>query len=342
MSKIVVLTGITGFIAKNIALQLLNSGYVVRGTLRSINRTDEVIKAITPHLKDGVDIGKQLSFVAIDLAKDEGWSQAMADADVLLHTASPFPIAQPKDEDELIRPAVDGTLRALKAAHDAGIKRVVLTSSMAAVISKPLEAGRTAYDHTDWTDTSLDYVTPYEKSKTLAEKAAWNFIETEAPDMQLTTINPGLVLGPSLDEHFGSSLEIVERVLKANDPAVPDVYIPGVDVRDVAKMHVAAIEKDPSIGKRCLAVAADLSFPQMAKILAVKYPDRKIATRIAPKWLLAILKIFDPQVRAIYPVLGMKRSADTSVSRDTLGIEFMPIEDSVLAAAESVVSFKKI
>ncbi|MEL6818416.1 MAG: aldehyde reductase [Pseudomonadota bacterium] len=342
MSKIVVLTGITGFIAKHIALQLLNAGYTVRGTLRSKNRANEVIEALKPHLTDGVDIGEKLSFYEANLTGDQGWAEVMAGADVLVHTASPFPIAQPKNEEELIRPAVDGTLRAMKAADEAGIERVILTSSMAAVMNKPLTADRSAYDHTDWSDTSLDYVTPYDKSKTLAERAAWDFIEKEAPKMKLTTINPGLVVGPSLDAHFGSSLEVIERVLKASDPAVPDVHIPSVDVRDVAKMHVAAIESKKSIGQRCLAVASEMSFPQLAKLLADKYPERKIATRIAPKWLLAILKLFDAQVRAIYPILGMKRSADTSVSRETLGIEFMPIEDSVLASAQSVISFKGI
>ncbi|MEO0542473.1 MAG: NAD-dependent epimerase/dehydratase family protein [Pseudomonadota bacterium] len=342
MSKTIVLTGITGFIAKHIVLKLLNEGYTVRGTLRASSRPEPVLAAIRPFLNSNVNLEEQLSFVELDLNKDEGWGEAMQSADVLLHTASPFPIAQPKDEDELIRPAVDGTLRALRAAKAAGIKRVVLTSSMAAVMNKKLPDWQTDYNDTDWTDLSLDYVTPYDKSKTMAEKAAWEFVEKEAPEIALTTINPGLVLGPSLDEHFGSSLEIVERVLKASDPAVPDVHIPGVDVRDVAEMHVLAIEKEESIGQRCLAVAADLSFPQMAKILAEQYPDRKIATRIAPKWLLAILKLFDPQVKAIYPVLGLKRTADTSVSRETLGIEFMPIKESVLAAAESVIAYRSL
>ncbi|MEL6919685.1 MAG: NAD-dependent epimerase/dehydratase family protein [Pseudomonadota bacterium] len=342
MAKTVVLTGITGFIAKHIALHLLNDGYAVRGTMRSTTRADEVRDALRPHLAEKVDLDKQLTFVSLDLMKDDGWVEAMARADVLLHTASPFPIAQPKDENELIKPAVDGTLRALRAANAAGIHRVVLTSSMAAVMNTPLKPGKTAYDHTDWTDTALDYVSPYEKSKTLAEKAAWDFVENESPDMQLTTINPGLVLGPALDEHFGSSLEIIERVLKASDPAVPDISIPGVDVRDVATMHVSAISSDASIGKRCLAVADELSFPQVAQILADQYPQRKIATRIAPKWLLAILKVFDPTIRAIYPILGMKRAADTVVSRETLGINFMPVGDSVVAAAESVLKFKRI
>ncbi|MEM1376419.1 MAG: aldehyde reductase [Pseudomonadota bacterium] len=342
MPQTIILTGITGFIAKHIAQQLLNAGYQVRGTLRSMDRADEVRDAIAPGLKKGIKLEKRLSFVELDLTKDSGWADAMEGGDVLLHTASPFPIAQPKDENELIRPAVDGTLRALKAAHAAGIERVVLTSSMAAIMNKPLTPGKTAYDHTHWTDVSLDYVSPYDKSKTLAEKAAWDLVEAEAPSMKLTTINPGLVLGPSLDEHFGSSLELVERVLKAKDPAVPDVSIPGVDVRDVAKMHVDAISADASIGKRCIAVAQELSFPEISTILADAYPERKIATRVAPKWLLAILKLFDPTVRTIYPILGMRRAADTSDARETLGIEFMPMKDSVLAAAESVVKFKAI
>ncbi|MEM9999292.1 MAG: aldehyde reductase [Pseudomonadota bacterium] len=342
MSQTVILTGITGFIAKHITLELLNQGYTVRGTLRSTRRADEVRDAVRPLLNDGIDLDKQLTFVELDLTKDEGWENAMEGGDVLLHTASPFPIAQPKDENELIRPAVDGTLRAMRSAKAAGIKRVVLTSSMAAVMNQALDNGKSVYDHTDWTDTTLDYVSPYDKSKTLAEKAAWDFVTEQAPDMQLTTINPGLVLGPALDEHFGSSLQIVERVLKAKDPAVPNFWLPAADVRDVAFMHVAAISSDESIGKRCLAAVEPLNFQNIAQILSDAYPDRKIPTRMAPKWLLAILRYFDAEVKAVYPLLGVKRGADTSVSREVLGIEFKPIKESVLMAAQSVLKYKNM
>lgn len=340
MSQTVILTGITGFIAKHIALELVNQGYTVRGTLRSARRADEVRSAIKPLLADNIDLDKQLTFVELDLTKDDGWVTAMEGGDVLLHTASPFPIAQPKDENELIRPAVDGTLRAMRSANAAGIKRVVLTSSMAAVMNQALDNGKSVYDHTDWTDTTQDYVSPYDKSKTLAEKAAWDFVSEQAPDMLLTTVNPGLVLGPALDEHFGSSLQIVERILKAKDPAVPNFWLPAVDVRDVAHMHVAAIAREESIGKRCLAAVEPLNFQQIAQIVAEQYPDRKIPTRMAPKWLMAILRYFDAEVKAIYPLLGVKRGADTQVSRKVLGMEFRPINEAILAAAESVLKYK--
>lgn len=342
MPETVILTGITGFIAKHIAAQLIDAGYAVRGTLRSAKREAEVRSAVADAVKDASLVDERLSFAEVDLMKDDGWDDAMAGGDVLLHTASPFPIAQPGDENELIRPAVDGTLRALRAAHQAGIKRVVLTSSMAAVMNKTKAGNPAVYDHTDWTDVDAPMTSPYDKSKTLAERAAWDFVENEAPQMQLTTINPGLVLGPSLDAHFGSSLEIVERVLRAKDPAVPNVSIPTVDVRDVAKMHVSAISADDSIGKRCLAVADDMSFPQMAKILADAYPNRKISSRTAPNWLIKILALFDSEAKAIVPVLGLSRSADTRVSRQVLGISFIPAKEAVLASAESVLKFKSI
>ena len=235
----VLLTGASGYIAKHIAVQLLNAGYAVRASLRNLNRADEVRAAVLPHVTGAV--GDRLTFVALDLEQDAGWAEALKGVDALMHTASPFPLAQPKDPQDLIRPAVQGALRALKAAQAAGVTRVILTSSVVAVMGDPLTTGKTTYDEADWTRSDDPQATPYALSKTLAERAAWDYVRDHAPQMQLTTINPGLVIGPPLDKHFGSSVSVVERFLNAKDPMLPRFGLPTVDVRDVALAHVRAL-----------------------------------------------------------------------------------------------------
>ena len=245
----VLVTGATGFIAKHVVLELLNAGHRVVGSLRTESRRDEVRDAVRPHLSSADDLDQRLRFVTLDLNDDGGWAEAMSGVDVLMHTASPLPMKQPRDENELVRPAVEGTLRALRAAHAAGIRRVVLTSSTAAVTHRPPGLEKDKFDESDWSDPSWTGMSPYTKSKTLAERAAWDFVENEAPDMQLTAINPCLVLGRPLDDHYGTSLRVVERLLRGKDPLLPKVGMGIVDVTDVARMHVRALTADGRAGE---------------------------------------------------------------------------------------------
>ena len=242
----VLLTGASGFIAKHISVHLLNAGFNVRASLRSLDRADEVHDAVSAHVDDRASIGESLSFVELDLSKDEGWAEAMIGVDVLMHTASPFPLEQPDDEHQLIRPAVDGALRAIKAAHEAGIERVIMTSSSVAIANTTKPAGAT-FDERDWSDVNGE-ATPYAKSKTLAERAVWDYVRDEAPNLQVTMINPGFVLGPALDSKYGTSLQVIERILEAKDPALPNFGFSTVHVDDIAKMHVKAINTPGSIG----------------------------------------------------------------------------------------------
>ncbi len=245
----VLLTGASGYIGKHITLQLLTAGYTVRASVRSGAKADEVRAAMTAHLPAGFDLASKLSFVELDLESDSGWDAAIKGVDVLVHSASPFPIAQPKDEDDLVRPAVEGTLRAMKAAHSAGVKRVVLTSSVAAIYGTDLPTGKTEFDETVWSDPNhIIGRVAYTKSKTLAEKAAWDYIAANAPEIELTTVNPVLVAGAPLDAHFGASVSVVERVLNGVDPLLPDISFSIVDVKDVAAMHVKAISTDAAKG----------------------------------------------------------------------------------------------
>lgn len=338
MSKTVVLTGVTGFIAKRIALDLLEAGHTVRGSLRSMRRADEVRDAVRPHLSDPAALDR-LSFVELDLTKDDGWSEAMQGADVLMHTASPFPMEQSKDPDSIIRPAVDGTMRALEAAEDAGIKRVVLTSSMVAVMYNDIAKTRPVTE-TDWSTPGHPTLNAYGESKTLAEKAAWDFVANHT-DMTLITVNPGLVVGEPMDAHYGTSLALVERILDGKDPMLPEIIFPVVDIKDVSTLHVQAVEDTKMDGKRHLATEGMMSMLEMGQLLAKEHPTRKIATQAAPKFMLKLISLFDPAIRSVLPQLGVDYRLDKSGTLARTGISFTPSADAVKASAAYIVNAGK-
>ena len=335
MAETVLLTGVSGFIAKHVALKLLNAGYNVRGTLRRLDRADEVRTALAPYLTEHAG---QLTFVQADLESDAGWADAMSGVSALVHTASPFPIAQPKDPAVLIRPAVEGTERVLKAAAAAGVTRVVLTSSTVAVLneSKP----DTLQDEADWCDVHLPSTTPYAKSKTLAERAAWEVAKSRG--LKLTTINPGLVLGPPLDEHYGSSLGLVERFLKGKDPMMPPFGMPVVDVRDVAEMHLRALQRPETEGRRYLAASGSMAMVDMGRTLKAAYPTRRIPTREAPKALVRLLAFFDPSTKSILPKLGHLERVSNARAVSEMGMEFIAPKAALLASADWLVKHGKI
>ena len=247
MEKVLV-TGASGFIAEHCIIELLKNGYSVKGSLRSMNREQEVRDAVKTETDD-----TKLEFCKLDLLEDDGWEDAMWDCDYLMHVASPFVIEDPKDENELIKPAKEGTLRALNAAKKAGIKRVVLTSSVAAVNSHMMSG---TSDHTTWTDINSKYVTPYQKSKTIAEKAAWDFYNNQdnSNKMELAVINPGGVMGPQLGNDLGgASTQIVSQLISGKFPMIPALSFPFIDVRDVAILHLKAMTTPDADGKRFIA-----------------------------------------------------------------------------------------
>jgi dihydroflavonol-4-reductase len=268
--------------------------------------------------------------VQADLESDAGWADAMQGVAAVLHTASPFPIAQPKDPAVLIRPAVEGTRRVLDAAAAAEVARVVLTSSTVAVFDETQRD--MVQDESNWCDVTLATTSPYAKSKTLAERAAWDIARTKG--LQLTTINPGLVLGPPLDGHYGSSLGLVERIMKGKDPAMPDLGFVAVDVRDVAEMHLRALQRPETAGKRYLAVAGSLSMIDMGQTLKATYPTRRIPTRKAPLMLLQILSLFDAQIRSILPSIGHHAKVSNARAVTDMGLTFTPTKAALLASAD--------
>jgi len=332
MSRTVLLTGITGYIARHVAVRLLNAGFTVRGSLRDTARADEVREALMPRLADVADLDARLGFVALDLARDDGWADAMAGIDTLVHTASPFPGGKPKHPDDVIRPAVDGTRRALTAAAEAGVNRVVLTSSVVAIMG-----GATGQvDESDWSDIDRKGAGAYEISKTRAERTAWDIAAER--NLTLTTINPGLVTGPPLGASWGTSVGIVQQILRGKMPLLPDIGFPVVDVRDVAEMHLRALTRPGTGGKRFIAAAApDMRLRDIAQTLAKAYPDRKIPTRRAPNLMIRAAALFDATAREFAPQLGLSRPASNARAREVMDLDFLDARDSLRDTADFLV-----
>ena len=335
--KRIFVTGASGFIAKHIVKMLLQAGYHVTGSVRSKQKAAQVVDAVRPHLAADLDLDTALSFVELDLNADAGWSDALTNVDVLLHTASPVPTGLPDDENDVILPAVDGTLRALRAASENGVERVVLTSSIAAVAYRADLPGGAAFDESHWSDVNHPTCLPYAKSKTLAEKAAWEFVETLAPDMKLTTINPGFVIGPPLDGHFQSSMYVLLRLLAAHDPALPKLGFNCVDVRDIAQMHVSAIDEKSAFDQRIIGVNKFVWIQQIAQIIKTAHPERKIITRTAPNWLIRLLALFDRQLRSIVPSLGRESQISANRAKALFDMEFIDVEQSITEASDYIV-----
>jgi dihydroflavonol-4-reductase len=329
MTKVFV-TGASGFIAKHILRELFAQDYDVRASVRSDKRKSEL---------EGLFPDAALDFATLDLTRDEGWQDALRGCDVLIHTASPFPLTEPKDPQDLIRPAVDGTLRAMRAAKDAGIKRVILTSSCAAIYKQSDKPKMTPSDETYWTSPDDPSVGAYEASKTLAEKAAWDFV-AENPDIALTTINPGAVFGPPMDARFGSSLELVEQLMTGKVPMAPPMDMVAVDVRDVARMHVAAIDLEATKGERFAAASGTHSFLQLGAFLRGWDAGLKTPGREAPVWLLRIAGLFSKDAKAALGNVGRTLAVSCAKAERTFGFTFIPVKDALIASAEAVKTYK--
>jgi nucleoside-diphosphate-sugar epimerase len=329
-------TGGSGFVGSHCIVQLLAAGHQVRTTVRSLKREAEVRAMVK---QGGAEAGERLSFFAADLEKDSGWPEAVTGCDYVLHVASPFPIGVPKDENELIVPAREGALRLLRAARAAGVKRVVLTSSFAA-IGYGQKAQTAPFNETNWTDPDGDGLTAYVKSKTLAEPAAWDFIAKEGRGLELSVVNPVAVMGPVLAPDFSTSIQILKRMLDGAAPGCPRINFGVVDVRDVADLHIRAMTDPAAKGERFLAVAGDfMSMLAISKVLRERMGPvaKRAPTRELPDWLVRIAGIFDPTARQIVPELGKMKNGTNEKARRVLGWAPRSNEESIVAAAESLV-----
>jgi dihydroflavonol-4-reductase len=339
----VLLTGANGYIGRHILLQLLNQGYQVRASVRSLNKGSEIVDALRDSVKDVKTLDSNLSFVELLLDSDVGWNNAMAGVDVLIHSASPFPLVIPANEDELIRPAVDGTLRALSAAKNAGVKRVILTSSNAAVFGRDLPKGAKEFDETMWTDVNHPIGrAAYRRSKTLAERAAWDFVKNNAPEIALTTINPSLVIGAPLNTNFGSSMAIIDQLIKGTKRMLPDLRVGIVDVKDVARMHVDSIKIDATKGERILASTGTLSLVAIAKIIQANNPNIKVITRRAPTWFLKFKAFFKKEQRPGLLLVGRPNLISNAKARSLFAFNFISPEVSIVESAKFLIAKSKL
>ncbi|HTB97460.1 MAG TPA: aldehyde reductase [Terracidiphilus sp.] len=332
----VLVTGGSGFIASHVILQLLAAGHQVKTTVRDLKRETDVRTLLK---QGGLEPGDHVQFFAANLENDGGWPEAVAGCEFVLHVASPFPPNLPKHEDELIIPAREGALRVLRAARDAGVQRVVLTSSFAAVgYGHPVQAA--PFDETSWTNVAAPDVMPYSKSKTLAERAAWEFIAREGGALELATVNPVGVFGPVLGRDYATSILIVQKMLDGSMPGVPRLKFGAVDVRDVADLHLRAMTHPAAKGERFLAVAGDfLSLLEIARFLKAHLGEaaRHVPTRELPDWLVRLARFKDASVKQILPELGKDKNATSAKAQRVLGWKPRSAEESIVATGESLV-----
>lgn len=334
MSTILV-TGGSGFIGGHCLLQLLAAGHQVRTTVRNLGREGEVRTLLEA---GGAEPGERLSFVAADLEKDAGWLQAVAGCAYVLHVASPFPLNVPAHEDELIVPAREGALRVLRASRDAGVKRVVLTSSFAAV-GYGHEPRQTPFDETSWTNLNGPGITPYVKSKTIAERAAWDFMASEGGTMELSVVNPVGVFGPVWGPDFSTSIMLVQRLVDGSVPGCPRLSFGVIDVRDVVDLHIRAMTLPAAKGERFLAVAGpSLSILEIARVLKkhLGASAKKVPTLQMPNWLIRLAAMRDPSLKQIVPELGKVKNASHEKATRLLGWVPRSAEDAILATGESL------
>lgn len=332
----VLVTGGSGFIASHTILQLLAAGYKVRTTVRNLSREGDVRTMLR---NGGAEPGDQLSFVATELMSDSGWPAAVSGCEYVLHIASPFPSQVPKDENELIVPAREGALRVLSASRDAGVTRVVLTSSFAAVGYGHRDRSA-PFTEKDWTNPSGADVMPYTKSKTLSERAAWDFIDREGAGLELAVVNPVAVFGPVLGPDYATSILLVEKMLDGTLPGLPRISLGVVDVRDVADLHLRAMTNPAAKGERFLALAGDFMWLiEIARALKERVGSgaQRVPTRQLPDWLVRLARFKDPAVKQIIPELGKWKNATSEKAQRLLGWSPRSREESVVATAESLV-----
>ena len=346
-SETVLVTGGTGFVGAHCIVQLLQKGYIVKTTLRSINRKNEVIDMLKTGGIASSDsyLKENLTFIETDLTKDNNWDEAMKGCNYVLHVASPIFLTLPKDENEMIRPAVDGTIRVLKAARNAGVKRVVMTSNFGAVGYSHKDP-HTVITEAEWTDPNEKGLSSYNKSKVLAERAAWDFIREEGGSLELSVINPVGIFGPSLGPDISSGFELLKNLLDGSMKAVPNLAMNIIDVRDVADLHIRAMTHPEAKGQRFLALAGGkITLPEIALLLRKKMPDvaKNISAKTLPDWAVYLAALFSLKAKTIASMLRASRNVSNAKAKKVL--DWTPVatnEEAILAAIASMIKFGNI
>jgi dihydroflavonol-4-reductase len=331
---LVLVTGGSGYIAGYCIAELLNDGWCVRSTVRSVAKS----KGVRASIGNIAPKASEIQFVEADLNSDTGWDRAAVGAQYALHVASPVPVTDPKNDDELVRPARDGTLRVLKAARDAGVKRVVMTSSISAIIygrgvrEKP-------FTEEDWTDeTNRRDTSPYDRAKTLAERAAWAWLAAEGGGLELATVNPGLVLGPVLGSDYSASIEAIKKLVDGSIPVLPRLGFNVVDARDVARLHVLAMTAPEAAGQRFIGSGGFYWMSDVAKMLKQGLGEKakKVPSIPVPDFVARMAALFDPIVRGRLYELGKKRPVSSEKAKRVLGWTPRPVTETVLETARSL------
>ena len=331
----VLLTGISGWIAKHTAIELLNAGYEVLGTIRNNNLVDQTKQTISKYAST-----EKLSFVELDLLKDDGWNEAAKGCRYIFHVASPFPMKVSNNRESLLPVAVDGTLRVLNAGLNAGVEQIIKTSSIVAMFRKPNRTNPYTFGENDWSDENwIEGVSDYFLSKTKAEKAAWRLMESKGLKNKLTTINPGGVFGDALDKKGGTSIEYIRQFMKGKFPGAPKFAVLISDVKDIAKAHVACIGNN-KVGGRRLIVGKDVKrLVELSQLIAEAMPEykKKLPTKELPNLMVKLISYIDSSAKTMIPDLGIMMQTDTSYAEEILGFKFKPAKGCISENAKSVV-----
>ena len=337
----VLVTGGTGFVGSHCILLLLRQGYRVRTSIRSLSRKDEVLAMMR---QGGITNLDNLEFVEAELTRDANWDKAVAGCQYVLHVASQLGTEMPKDEEVMIRPAVDGTLRVLKAARDAGVRRVVVTSNFGAVGFSHTDTSKVITEES-WTDPNEKDLSSYNKSKVLAERAAWDFIRREGGGLELAVINPTMILGPELSGRMSGGSMMIKRVLDGSMKRVPNITLGIADVRDVADLHIRAMLNPGAAGQRFLVLSDGItSLPEIAVLLKDKLGSvaRKVSTRRLPDWIVKVAALFNHQAKHIVPLLSRYRNASNQKAKNILSFQPRNKEESIMDTVKSLVKFGHI
>ena len=334
------ITGVSGFLGSHMAVEGLKRGYKVVGTIRNKQKEAEVISTLKSHVS--ADQLNNLQFSYCDLTIAEGWSEAMAGCEAIIHVASPFNLELPKHEDDLIIPARNGVKHVFEAALQNNIHRIVQTSSIAAIMYGQ-EKGKSNFDETNWTDVNGPMVSPYTKSKTLAEKLVWE-IAQQNPQLKVTTINPGFILGPILGKDPGTSAAVILKMMKGEYPGVPQLGFPTVDVRDVIELHFKALESETAIGQRYAAVSESIWFKEIAQFVLDAQPsyNKKVKAKELPNWFIKIFSLFEKSTRMIIPELGFKANISNEKAKQQLAFSPRSAKEAVMATANTLVEMKLV
>ncbi|MCV9926558.1 aldehyde reductase [Flavobacterium sp. LS1R49] len=337
-NKIVLVTGGSGFVGIHCVLQLLQKGYSVRTTIPSVVRKDQVIAMLK---KGGITNFDNLSFIVTDLTSDQNWDEAVKDCYYILHVVSPIFLRVPKHEDGIIKPAVEGTLRVLKAARNAGVKRVVMTSNFSAVGYSHKDK-TTLITEADWTDPNEKGLSIFNKSKVLAEKAAWDFIEKEGGTLELSVINPMGIFGPSLNPILSSGFQLFKGLIDGSAKSIPNINFYIVDVRDLADLHIRAMTNPAANGQRFLALGGEnISLLEISKLLKIKMPEvtKHATSKTRPDWIVHLKALFNEREKTIASLVGVYHNASNEKAKKLLGWNPRSNEEAILATTKSILEF---